>query len=272
MTMMDFDDGLGMVDVAFVIDTTGSMTPYLNAAKERVVAEAMKIAEAADLDIRYGLVEYRDHPPQDKLPSRAYQFADADTFQASLASLRADGGGDMPEAVFDGLLAGARELQWRDGADKILFLVGDAPAHNPCACRATMGGVVEVLRGAGLRVHAISLSPLCAADWLELAEGTGGEFEAVETAREATGYGTRVVGAAADSIGESRTFMAASASLGFSGARGMSMSSADVSRVSASLGWSAEEGLRTVNYMAARGYVAPVTPDDAPKSDEPAKP
>lgn len=252
-------DDLGMVDVAFVVDTTGSMEPYLNAAKERIVAEATKIATAADIDIRYGLVEYRDHPPQDAMPKRAYQFADAATFQASLAALHTHpmGGGDHPEAVLDGLIAGARELQWRDEADKILFLVGDAPAHDPCACHATMGGVVEVLRGSGLRVRAIALHHSCTEHWAELARATEGEYEFVASAIEATAYSGSVFARTSDAIGLSRTFVAASASMGYSAGRGMSMSAEEVGAVSASLGWSAADAAKTVNYMRERGYMAP---------------
>lgn len=43
--------------------------------------------------------------------------------------MTANGGGDAPEAVLDGLHT-ALNLSWLDKYDKILFLIGDAPAHG----------------------------------------------------------------------------------------------------------------------------------------------
>src|SRR5207253_11143517 len=116
--------------VCFVFDTTGSMGAYILDAKERAVRLAKEEADRAGLDIRFAIVEYRDHPPQDEsFVTRTHRWADFEGFQDDLNVMSADGGGDAPEAVWDGLVA-AGLLDWRDNADKRSFLIGDAPPHG----------------------------------------------------------------------------------------------------------------------------------------------
>src|SRR5204862_5029921 len=52
---------------------------------------------------------------------------DLDAVFAELAGYRALGGGDPPEDVAAALYDVLHKMQWRDGAKKLVFLVGDAP-------------------------------------------------------------------------------------------------------------------------------------------------
>ena len=65
---------LNALDLAFIVDTTGSMGSLISAAQQQMIAMINALTQAADVDIRLGIVEYRDHPPQDKLVFRAYAF------------------------------------------------------------------------------------------------------------------------------------------------------------------------------------------------------
>jgi hypothetical protein len=47
-----------------------------------------------------------------------------------LLDLQADGGGDFPEAVDEGLRVAIHELGWRPDSRRVLILVGDAPPHE----------------------------------------------------------------------------------------------------------------------------------------------
>jgi hypothetical protein len=60
-------DKLNQVDLAFVVDTTGSMGPFIAAAQHQMVAMLRALAEDAQvaIDLQVGVVEYRDHPPQE---------------------------------------------------------------------------------------------------------------------------------------------------------------------------------------------------------------
>lgn len=117
------------LDIMFVIDATGSMgdeMAYITAELDAIVAQA--VAEHGNADLRLGLVVYRDGG--DDYVVRNLGFTDSlDTMRSWLAAQRADGGGDMPEAMDKGLAAGV-DAQWRGGATtRLLFLVADAPPH-----------------------------------------------------------------------------------------------------------------------------------------------
>ena len=72
------------------------------------------------------MVEYRDHPPEDTtFVVRVHDFTESvKEMKSWLEECKADGGGDLPEAVADGLQA-AHELTWRENATKVCVLISD---------------------------------------------------------------------------------------------------------------------------------------------------
>lgn len=120
-----------VLDLAFLLDTTGSMGSYiLNAQKSiRDIVEAIVSSEKSD--VRLALVEYRDHPPQDAtFVTRKHDFTSSvKTMKEWLDNCSAQGGGDAPEAVADAL-NDAYNLSWRAEATKICILISDAPPHG----------------------------------------------------------------------------------------------------------------------------------------------
>ena len=52
------------LDIAFVVDCTGSMTNYITQAQQSIHNIVTDISRAA-YDVRFALIEYRDHPPQE---------------------------------------------------------------------------------------------------------------------------------------------------------------------------------------------------------------
>jgi hypothetical protein len=85
-----------------------------------------------DLEIRFGVVSYRDHPPQDRsYVTKVFDFTDnVKRVQKLIADLQPSEGGDTPEAVADGLFDARTKLSWAKEAYKALLLVGDAPPHG----------------------------------------------------------------------------------------------------------------------------------------------
>ena len=83
-------------------------------------------------DIRLGLVEFKDHPPEDRtFVTRAHDFTRCKkTMRRWLCDARAGGGGDYPEAVADAFRAALRELTWRVDATKICVLITDSIPHG----------------------------------------------------------------------------------------------------------------------------------------------
>jgi len=119
------------MDVAFCIDTTASMQPEIDNVKAKVRQLVAKLATGKPTPIiRVGLVAYRDRG--DAYITKVFPFTeDIDKVARDVATLQAEGGGDGPESVNEGLHTAVHELAW--DADKktakILFLIGDAGPH-----------------------------------------------------------------------------------------------------------------------------------------------
>jgi hypothetical protein len=84
------------------------------------------------LEIRFGVVSYRDHPPQDRsYVTTVFDFTKKiKRVHKLISSLKPSEGGDTPEAVADGLFDARTKLSWERDAYKVLLLVGDAPPHG----------------------------------------------------------------------------------------------------------------------------------------------
>ncbi|MFK7907791.1 MAG: VWA domain-containing protein [Chitinophagales bacterium] len=122
---------LNQVDICFVIDTTGSMGGFISAAKTQLLKVVKQLSANSDINLQIGLVEYRDHPPQDKsFVTRIYPLtADLKEMQVRINQLKPGGGGDAPEAVYQGVYDACNEMEWRKHSYRFALLVGDAPPH-----------------------------------------------------------------------------------------------------------------------------------------------
>jgi hypothetical protein len=165
------------LDLALVIDTTGSMSDeilYLS-TEMKTIASTIKAA-FPNVDQRWALVAYRD--VGDEYVTRSTDFTgDIEAYRSSIAALRADGGGDYPEAP-DRALADMAKLGWRTGpVARVAFLVADAPHHV-----GNEGALVKAI-GESYR-RGIHLYPVAASGTDKLAEfsmrlaalATGGRY------------------------------------------------------------------------------------------------
>jgi hypothetical protein len=122
---------MNQLDLAFIVDTTGSMGGLISSAQAQMIRMMRDLLTAVEVDLCLGVVEYRDHPPQDKLPFRVHALTSKlDVAQQTINKLRPEGGGDGPESVLDGVSAACGKLAWRAHARRIAVLVGDAPPHG----------------------------------------------------------------------------------------------------------------------------------------------
>ncbi|MCK6570611.1 VWA domain-containing protein [Myxococcota bacterium] len=127
----DLEPAAPRLDVAFVIDCTGSMGEEIGRIKATITEIAGRIAaDESHPDLRFGLVAYRDMG--DAFVTRAVDFTDdVQAFQGAIDGLQANGGGDFPEALNEALHETMRGLAWRqDDALRLTFVVADAPAHH----------------------------------------------------------------------------------------------------------------------------------------------
>ena len=119
------------VDIAFVVDATGSMADeieFLKLELEDVLKNTFD--KFNDLDLRASSVFYRDKG--DEYVTRHVGFnTDLLKVLNFIKLQKADGGGDTPEAVEDALHTAIDSLEWSSTArTKLLFLVLDAPPNG----------------------------------------------------------------------------------------------------------------------------------------------
>ncbi|MEZ6111822.1 MAG: VWA domain-containing protein [Pirellulaceae bacterium] len=142
------------LDLALVIDTTGSMGDELEYLKVEIDSISAAIARMfPEVDQRYAVILYRDEG--DEYVTRAFDFTDSLlTFRETLAEQSANGGGDYPEAMHLALEQAA-DLSWRErNTARVMFLVGDAPPHDQHAARAM--SAAQRLREQGVRAYPIA--------------------------------------------------------------------------------------------------------------------
>ena len=155
------------LDVAFVIDTTGSMCDelsYIQAELKSVihtVAAGMGNDNDSDssstntnLDIRVAIVVYRDEG--DAYVVRTTPFNDIETAVEALQQEACGGGGDWPEAMDQALQASAETLVWRESGTvaRVLFVLADAPPHDEHLEVALQH--VLALKRLGVRVYGLA--------------------------------------------------------------------------------------------------------------------
>ncbi|KAG2485289.1 hypothetical protein HYH03_015964 [Edaphochlamys debaryana] len=136
------------LDLAFLVDVTGSMQSSIDTVRDKVLAIADDIrARFPSLRLRVAFVGYRDY--DDPVPLTSLDFVGiapkatqhtataaggtaagdgSARFRTFVGGIRAEGGGDAPEDVFSGLEAAAG-LSWAS-ANRLLVHVADAPMHG----------------------------------------------------------------------------------------------------------------------------------------------
>ena len=123
------------IDIAFVIDSTGSMKDNVGALRARV-NEIMKQTEKGASSYRFALIDYKDHPKfntQNYLARTDVDFtSDESTLEKGLDSLTYEGGnlGNTNASVYSGVMQ-AVNMKWRNGVKKIVVVIGDAPPRDP---------------------------------------------------------------------------------------------------------------------------------------------
>ncbi len=119
------------VEVVFVLDTTGSMTGLINAAKQKIWSISNQISSGTPSPlVKIGLVAYRDR--KDAYVTKVIDLNDdLDAIHGHLMGFHAAGGGDFPESVNQALHEAVTKISWSKDKKtlKMIFLVGDAPPH-----------------------------------------------------------------------------------------------------------------------------------------------
>lgn len=168
------------VDVAFVVDATGSMgdeISFLQAEMSDIIFQSKQISNK--LNFRFANVYYRDQG--DSYVTKSMNFnrilSESDAFINEQA---AGGGGDFPEAMDVGLDSAINNLSWSESARaRILFLILDAPPHQSPAVNERLQRLILQAAEKGIRIVPIGASGIDkSTEYLmrTLALGTNGTY------------------------------------------------------------------------------------------------
>jgi hypothetical protein len=171
------------IEVAFVLDTTGSMSGLIEGAKQKIWSVANQMADGQPKpEIRIGLIGYRDRG--DTYVTRRFDLTDdIDAIYAQLFAFDADGGGDTPESVNQALHEAVTKFGWSDSQNvyKVIFLVGDAPPHMDYQDDVKYPDVVRLARAKGIVVNTIQCGGMAGTTqiWQKIAKAGFGDFAAI---------------------------------------------------------------------------------------------
>ena len=171
------------IQVAFVLDTTGSMSGLLEGAKRKIwsIANNLKGLEPSP-EIEFALIGYRDKG--DAYVTKTYQMtADLQDIYGKLIAFRAGGGGDTPESVNQALREAIYDIDWSDDDEvfRVAFLVGDAPPHMDYQ-EDQYPAIIERAQEKDIVVNAIQAGTMRSTTpiWKEIASLGGGDFAQIE--------------------------------------------------------------------------------------------
>ena len=167
------------VEVAFVLDTTGSMGGLLEGAKRKIWSIATAIVDSNPTPTSAWAVAYRYIG--DDYVTRTFDLTtDIQDLYANLLEMKAGGGGDWPESVNEALDVAVNKLRWTPSSDtrRIVFLVGDAPPHMDYAQDTKYPTTLAVAKQKDIIVNAVLA--VAARDtervWRDIAQTGNGRF------------------------------------------------------------------------------------------------
>lgn len=125
----DYVGGLRKVglDIVLVVDASDSMQFVIDSVKSRLIKLITSLRSMVPTS-RIGIVAYRDKGDEFVTKWVDLSFSTG-KLQDFLANLRAGGGGDWPEAVYEGVEVAVNDLNWRKKSKRIVIVVPGSPPH-----------------------------------------------------------------------------------------------------------------------------------------------
>lgn len=148
------------VDIAFVVDATGSMgdeLSYLKHEMNDIIFKSKQISSS--LNFHFANVFYRDEGKEEYL-TRTMDFSRilSESVQF-INNQRAGGGGDYEEAVEVALDSAINNLSWSEEArTRIIFLILDAPPHNTEINQTKLNQLMRKAAEKGIRIVPVGAS------------------------------------------------------------------------------------------------------------------
>lgn len=176
------------LDVVFMIDTTGSMDPYIEEVKHNIIKIIENVLDYSP-KVRMGCVAYKDHGDEGedefyltKVLPLTFDRKEIVGFMRSPGLHIGEGGGG-PEAV-ECALHEAVAFAWGKTAPKAIILIGDKPPHGVmdglklCTRMRDYREEVRALKAAGIKIYSVLCNNISETEgnfrWM--ASETGGLF------------------------------------------------------------------------------------------------
>lgn len=153
----DVQSPQALLDLMFVIDTTGSMSDELTYL-EAELTDVVQRVKGIGIDLRLSVNFYRDEG--DAYEVRSFPFTrNMSQVQSQLSDQSAGGGGDYPEALAAALDDAVHNHQWSENARaRLLFPLLDAPPHQTESNIALLQEVTAQAAKDGIRILPIGAS------------------------------------------------------------------------------------------------------------------
>lgn len=130
------------VQVAFVLDDTGSMGGSINGVKQNIRDFLKDLGQG-----RAAIITFKDSPELDQ------QFTnDIGALESTLSSINGAGGDDAAEDVSGGMETALEDLNWQNGMKKAMVVVNNAGAHD-CG---KLSNLATEAKNQGLRVFTVA--------------------------------------------------------------------------------------------------------------------
>lgn len=172
-----------VIEVCFVLDTTGSMGGLIDGAKKKIWSIANELAKRENIEsIRFSLIGYRDL--NDEYVTKLHNMTeDLDLIHGKLTEFSANGGGDHPESVNQALHEAVTKVNWSSDqkSKKIIFLVGDAPPHMDYEQDIKYKYSCQMAKNKSIVINTLQCGAdsQCKNHWLSIAQHGGGKYVAL---------------------------------------------------------------------------------------------
>jgi hypothetical protein len=142
------------IDIVICMDTTGSMKNDIAAMRKDLVPMLGQTLTGSTY--RIGMLLFKDYINSEYLTRAIPYTADLNQVQHTLNGITVNGGGDIPEAVYEGLYDAAVKFNW--GAEaRLIILIGDAPPHLRQRGKISKEMVKTAAAERDIRIHTIIL-------------------------------------------------------------------------------------------------------------------
>jgi hypothetical protein len=182
------------VELVFCIDTTGSMTEWLQMCKNKFWSICHQVAGGRPTpELKVGLVDYKDRG--DVWITKVYDLTDdLDAVYSNLSTFTANGGGDEPESVNQALYDSVHKIKWSKDKRtlRIILLVGDAHPHMdypddvkyPVTCKEA------IRRGIFINALQCGSAAMCEKYFKDIAVQAGGVYFKVQQSNTVRTFST----------------------------------------------------------------------------------